>query len=115
MVGLTLTGVTGLVGRVILCVGRLTWMLLLEPEVEGWGWFFFVFLGFCVREMGFLGLLMGRAVPELHPPVAGALVLVDGLAGWGVGVGLTTGAGVGATTTGVESEVHPPVAGGRVI
>jgi hypothetical protein len=90
-------------------------MLLLEPEVEGWGWFFFVFLGFCVREMGFLGLLMGRAVPELHPPVAGALVLVDCFAGLGVGVGLTTGAGVGATTTGLESEVHPPVAGGRVI
>lgn len=109
-----LVGATGLVERLILGVigrpRRLSWMLELEPEVEGWGRGLVVFLGFVVRGLG--RVLMGSAVPELHPPVAGAEVF--GLNFLGVDVGLT-GAGVGATITAASSEVHPPVAGGAVI
>ena len=54
---------------------------------------------------------MGSAVPDDHPPVAGAEVLRLGFL-VGVEVGLTR-AGVGATVTAASSEVHPPVAGGK--
>jgi hypothetical protein len=106
---------TGIVGRLILgkigWPGCVTWILELEPAVDGWGRGLFVFLGFCVRGLG--RLVMGIGVPELHPPVAGAEVF--GLTFIGVYVGLTTGTGVGATITAALSEVHPPVAGGAVI